>query len=252
VTDHLKGRARRDDSLVPLLTVLVVVAAFGPAAYTAATQWLVPRLSAGGDAVSLSVSEWWDRNWWLAAFWVLELAVLLAVLSWSRRRRRRRDRQMDSVVTGLSHALPADWEPGRDLRVLRWDGHRPVRLRLQLTPRSSLDDPGWRRSLADAARKVLGPLEPIEWPRPAKNGVFDWGGRPPRIELRVAARPKVESEPARPAPDSKVSANSATMVPSRVEPAREDFPIYRRPRSEGSERVPVEQGSAPTRVERED
>ncbi|HLL63296.1 MAG TPA: hypothetical protein VK401_09615, partial [Propionibacteriaceae bacterium] len=90
MTDHLRGRARRDDSLIPLLTLLVVVAAFGPAAYTAATQWLVPRLSAGGDAVSLSLSEWWDRNWWLAVFWVLELAVLFTVLGWSRRRRRRR------------------------------------------------------------------------------------------------------------------------------------------------------------------
>jgi hypothetical protein len=236
--------------LIPLLTLLVVVAAFGPAAYTAATQWLVPRLSAGGDAVSLSLSEWWDRNWWLAVFWVLELAVLFTVHGWSRRRRRRRDRQMDSVVTGLSRSLPTDWEPGRDLRVLRWSGHRPVRLRLQLTPRTSLDDPAWRRSLVEAAAKVLGPLEPVDWPRPSRNGVFDWGARPPRIHLKVATTPVAESGPTRPAANSKALPN--TMVPPRSEPAREDIPIYRRPRPEPTERVPVEQGSAPTRVERED
>jgi hypothetical protein len=238
--------------LIPLLTVLVVVAAFGPAAYTATTQWLVPRLSAGGDAVSLSLAEWWGRNWWLAVFWVLELAVLFTFLAWSRRRHRRRDRQMDSVVTGLTRTLPADWEPSRDLRVLRWNGHRPVRLRLQLTPRSPLEDPSWRRSVAEAARTVLGPLEPIDWPRPPRNGVFDWGVRPPRIELRVAPRRLAETGPIEPDLDSKLSANSATMVPSRDTPAREEFPIYRRPRPEGSQRVPAEPGPAPTRADRED
>jgi hypothetical protein len=253
VTDHLRGRARRDDSLIPLLTLLVVVAAFGPAAYTAITQWLVPRLSAGGDAVTLSLAEWWDRNWWLAVFWVLELAVLFAVLGWSRRRRRRRDRQMDYVVTGLSRSLPADWEPGRDLRVLRWSGHRPVRLRLQLTPRSALDDPAWRQSLAEAARKVLGPIEPIAWPQPPRSGVFDWGVRPPRIELRVAARPsEEEAPPTANRTDLRLSAPSDRMDPLPVRPMAEEIPIYRRPRPDAPARVPVEQGSAPTRVDRED
>ena len=252
MTDHLRGRGRRDDSLVPLLTVLVVVAAFGPAAYTAVAQWLVPRLSAGGDAVSLSLAEWWDRNWWLAAFWILELAVLFAYLGWSRRRRRRRDRQMDSVVSGLARALPADWDPSRDLRVLRWNGHHPVRLRLQLTPRSPLDDPGWRRSLADTAGKVLGPLEPIDWPQPSRGGVFDWGVRRPRIELKVAAKSFAEDGHLEPGSESKLSPNSVTMVPSRSEPVREDLPIYRRPRPEPIRPVTVDDGSASTRLERED
>jgi hypothetical protein len=250
MTDHSRGRARRDDSLVPLLTLLVVVAAFGPAAYTAATQWLVPRLTAGQDAVSVSMGDWFDRNWWLVLFWVLELVLLLGFLAWSRRRRRRRDRQMDFVVTGLTRVLPTDWDPGRDLRVLRWNGHRPVRLRLQLTPRGPLDDPGWRRSLVDAAAKVLGPLEPIDWPRPSRNGVFDWGARPPRIDLKVATKPIAESDPAPPVSDSQIVSNN--MTPSRPEAAREDIPIYRRPRPESPERVPAERGSAPTRVERED
>ena len=252
MTDHLRGRARRDDSLIPLLTLLVVVAAFGPAAYTAVTHWLVPRLSAGGDAVTLSLAEWWDRNWWLVVFWVLELAVLFTVLGWSRRRRRRRDRQMDSVVTGLSRSLPADWQPGRDLRVLRWSGHRPVRLRLQLTPRSALDDPTWRQSLADAAGKVLGPIEPIAWPRPPRSGVFDWGARPPRIELRVTSRPSAETPPAANRTEVRLAESSDRIAPLSVRSRAEEFPIYRRPRPETSERVPVEQGSAPTRVDRED
>jgi len=115
-----------------------------------------------------------------------------------------------------------------------------------------LDDPGWRRSLAAAAAKVLGPLEPIDWPRPSRNGIFDWGAHPPRIELRVATEPIGDAESGDPVPDSKMSANSASMVPSRSLAAGEDLPIYRRPRPESPERVPAEQGSAPTRLDRED
>ena len=254
MADQYRGRTRRnDDSLIPVITGLVVLAALGPALFTAATQWVLPRLSAGGNAVSMGVAEWWSRNWWLAAFWVLELVVLFAVLGWSRRRGRRRSRQFESVVTGLARALPADWEPERNLRVLRWNGYRPVRLRLQLTPRSALDDPSWRRSLADAAGKVLGPLEPIDWPRPSRKGVYDWGAHPPRIELRVATEPIADGASGDSVPDSKVSANSASMVPSpRSVAAGEDLPIYRRPRPESPERVPAEQGSAPTRLDRED
>ena len=71
------------------------------------TQWLLPRLTAGRDAVSLSLGEWWDRNWWLVLFWVLELTLLFGFLAWSRRRRSRRTRQMESVVTGLTRvSLP--------------------------------------------------------------------------------------------------------------------------------------------------
>jgi hypothetical protein len=145
--------------MVPLLTVLVVVAA-GPAMFTALTQWLLPRLTAGRAAVSLSLGEWWDRNWWLVGFWMLELALLFAFLGWSRRRRTRRTRQLDSVVTGLKRVRPADWDSSRDMRVLRWNGHRPVRLQVQLTPRVSLDDPSWRKSLAEAARKCW-----VRWSR---------------------------------------------------------------------------------------
>ena len=253
MTDDHRSRSRRDDSLVPLLTVLVVLAAFGPAVYTAAAQWLVPRLTSGRDAVSMGVGEWLDQNWWLVAFWVLELLVLFTFLAWSRRRRSRRSRQLDSVVAGLARVLPDDWEPERDLRVLRWSGHRPVRVRLQLTPRSSLEDPGWRRSVAEAASKVLGPLEPIAWPQPPRSGAFDWGVRPPRVELRVDPTP-LGGDRQRPAqvPESKVSPNTATMVSSRTEPAGDDLQIYRRPRPPASGRVPAEQGSAPTRLDRED
>ncbi len=252
MTDHFRSRTRRDDSLVPLLTVLVVVAAAGPALVTALTQWLVPRLTAGRDAVSLSLGEWMERNWWLVLFWVLELAVLFTFLAWSRRRRTRRTRQLDSVVTGLARVLPTDWEPNRDLRVLRWDGHRPVRLRLQLTPRSALDDASWRRSVAEAARRVLGPLEPIAWPRPARNGVFDWAVRPPRVELRVDNKPLTEEDPRPSTVESKLSANSDSLVSSESGSSSEDLQIYRRPRPETAARVPAEQGSAPTRLDRED
>lgn len=256
MADQYRGRTRRnDDSMIPLLTVLVVIAAAGPALFTALTQWLVPRLSEGRDAVSLSLGEWWDRNWWLVLFWVLELALLFAFLGWSRRRRTRRTRQLDSVVTGLARVMPADWDPSRDIRVLRWTGHRPVRLQLQLTPRACLDDPSWRWSLAEAARKVLGALEPIDWPQPPRNGVFDWGVRPPRVELRVVAHSaEAAPEPAQAGIErsSDFSVASGTMVHSASEPSPEDLQIYRRPRPEPTGRVPAERGSASTRLNRED
>lgn len=258
MTDQFKGRSSRDDSLVPLLTALVVLAAAGPALFTALTQWLLPRLSAGRDAVSLSLDEWWGRNWWLVLFWLLELTVLFAFLGWSRRRRARRSRQMDSVVTGLARVLPSDWKPDHDLRVLRWDGHRPVRLRLQLTPGSALDDPSWRRSVADAARKVLGPLEPIAWPPPPGDGVFDWGVRPPRVELRTAARSpeRVRRKPPVPAEVEshrtglRIEPDSARIGISPSGYGQEDVPIYRRPSP--TQPAIAELGSASTRHDRED
>jgi hypothetical protein len=258
MADHHRGRTRRsDDNLIPLITGLVVLAAAGPALFTAGTQWLLPRLSAGRAAVSLTFAEWWVQNWWLVVFWVLELVVLFAVLAWSRRRRRRRNRQLESVVTGLARVMPADWEPGRDLRVLRWAGHRPVRLRVQLTPRSTLDDPSWRRSIAEAAGKVLGPLEPVAWPKPPRGGVFDWGVRPPQIELRVTYR-TAATEPREPVDsgenrtEERLLEAPAAPVSRKTHAATEELPIYRRPRPETPERVRAESGSASTRLDRED
>ena len=257
MADHYRGRTRRsDDNLIPLITGLVVLAAVGPALFTAATQWLIPRLSAGRDAVSLSFGEWWEQNWWLVIFWVLELAVLFAFLAWSRRRRLRRSRQMDAVVTGLARVMPADWEPDRDIRVLKWAGHRPVRLRVQLTPRSALDDPSWRSSVAEAARMVLGPLEPISWPQPPRSGVFDWAVRPPRVELRVVNGPAAE-QPREPLHSSENRTQQRLSdPPPRATPASsaavEDLQIYRRPRPEPPERATADRGSASTRHDRED
>ena len=258
MADHYRGRTRRsDDNLIPLITGLVVLAAVGPALFTAATQWLIPRLSAGRDAVSLSFGEWWDQNWWLVIFWVLELAVLFAFLAWSRRRRLRRSRQMDSVVTGLARVMPADWEPDRDIRVLKWAGHRPVRLRVQLTPRSALDDPSWRSSVAEAARKVLGPLEPISWPQPPRSGVFDWGVRPPRVELRVVNGPAAEQS-REPLPTRTLGESNTAAIVRPARATRTPTPLWRTYRSTGGrgrespERATADHGPASTRHDRED
>lgn len=223
------GRTRQEEnSLVPLLTGLVVIAAAGPALFTALTSWLLPRLSAGGASASLTLAEWWAANTWLVAFWAVELVGLLAFLAWSRRRGRRRQRQLDSVAAGLARVLPHDWEPARHLRVLRWRGHHPVRLRVELTPRSPVADRAWRESVTDAARTALGPLAPIAWPSPPRGGAFDWGRRPPRIELRRA--------PAEPDPeplDSRTKIRLESMTSASAEPRtppQVDLPIYRRPR----------------------
>jgi hypothetical protein len=246
MADHRRRQNGRDDDLIPLITGLVVLAAAGPALYAAATQWLTPRLTAGRDAVSLTLAEWWDRNWWLAAFWLLELAVLFGFLAWRRRRLARRTRQMDSVITGLSRVMPADWESTRDLRVLRWSGHRPVRLRLQLTPRAAMDDSGWRRSVAEAATKVLGPLDPLTWPKPPRGGVYDWGRRPPYVQLQVRSEAPVERRTVPLDSDNRTYDRSANAAS-----AADVQPFYRRPRPDPA-RVPAEHGSAPTRLDRED
>lgn len=259
MADQLKGRTRRDDdTLVPLLTGLVVLAAAGPALFSAATQWLLPRLTAGTETVSLSLAEWWGRNTWLIAFWVAEIAVLLVFLGWSRRRQRRRQRQLESVSAGLARALPADWDPLRSLRVLRWRGHHPVRVRLWFTPRCSLDDRAWRQSVLDAATLVLGPLEPVDWPAPPRTGVFDWGSRPPRIDLRVAAAgaaaEPVDPDPSDPGPpaDFRISDPLETIGRGGSEGIAEPA-IYRRPVRTASERAHEgHHRSASTRLTRED
>ena len=72
MTDHPRSRSSgNDDTVVPLLMGALAVATVGPAVLTAARQWLMPR----ADAASLTLAEWWDRNWWLAAFWAVELVA---------------------------------------------------------------------------------------------------------------------------------------------------------------------------------
>ena len=185
MTDHSRRRRRNDDTLVPLLTGALAVATVGPAVLTAAKQWLMPRSNAAG----LTIAEWWDRNWWLAAFWAVELVALLVYLWWFNRRSRRRRVQMEAVTAGLSRVLPSDWEPERHLQVLRWQGYRPVRLRLLLTPRSPIADSRWRRSVVATLGQVLGRIEPFSWPTAPAGGVLAWGGRLPRLEIQVRIGP---------------------------------------------------------------
>lgn len=232
----LNGPTRREEnSLVPLIAGLVVLAAVGPALFTAATTWLLPRLSAGTASATLSLGEWWAANTWLVGVWIVELVALFTFLAWSRRRARGRQRQLDSVAAGLARILPPDWDPARHLRVLRWRGHHPVRLRVELTPRSPVADRTWRESVTDAARTALGPLAPIAWPTPARGGVVDWGRRPPRIELRTApatavassARPDLQAE----LDDrTEIRLRSATAAASTPRTPPDASPIYRRPR----------------------
>jgi hypothetical protein len=194
MTDHSRSRSSgNDDTVVPLLMGALAVATVGPAVLAAAKQWLTPRSA----AVGLTIAEWWDRNWWLAAFWAVELVALLVYLWWFSRRRRLRRLQLESVTSGLSRVLPPDWDPQRHLQVLRWQGCRPVRLRLLLTPRSPIADGRWRHSVAATLDQVLGRIEPIRWPAAPPGSVLAWGVRLPRLEIRVRTAPP-------PAPDRPV------------------------------------------------
>jgi hypothetical protein len=187
MTDHTQSRSSgTDDTVVPLLMGALAVATVGPAVLSAAKQWLTPP----SGAVGLTIAEWWDRNWWLAAFWAVELVVLIIYLWWFRRRNRLRRFQLEWITAGLSRVLPPDWDPHRHLQVLRWQGYRPVRLRVLLTPRSPISDGRWRHSVAVALGHVLGRIEPLSWPVSPAGGVLAWGGvRLPRLEVRVVTGP---------------------------------------------------------------
>jgi hypothetical protein len=186
MTDYSRGRSSgNDDTVVPLLMGALAVATVGPAVLTAAKQWLMPR----SGAVGLTIAEWWDRNWWLAAFWAAELVALSVYLWWFSRRSRRRQVQLESVTAGLSRVFPEDWNPQQHLHVLRWQGYRPVRLRLLLTPRSPIADDRWRRSVVAALGQMLGRIEPLRWPATPAGSVLAWGLRLPRLEIRVLTGP---------------------------------------------------------------
>jgi len=176
---------------------------------TAVTQWLVPR----SDAVGLTIVEWWNHNWWLVAFWTVELCALAIYLWWLNRRSRRRRIQLESVKAGLARVLPDDWDPQRHLRVLRWRGHRPVRLRVVLTPRSPIADDVWRRTIALTAGQTLGRTEPITWPTAPAGGVLPWSVRLPRLEIRVLTGPPPANSPSTdpgmtPAPERRPDSKS--------------------------------------------
>ena len=186
MTDQLRSRASRNgDNLVPLLMGALVVVTVGPAAFTAVMQWLVSR----SGAVRLPIAEWWDRNWWLVAFWAAELFALAIYLRWFNRRSRRRRVQLKSVTAVLARVLPDDWDPQRHLKVFRWQGYRSVRPRVVLTPSSPIASAAWRRAFAMAADQTLGRTEPITWPIAPAGGVLTWGVRLPRLKIRVLAGP---------------------------------------------------------------
>ena len=186
MTDQLRRRAsRNDDTLVPLLMGALAVVTVGPAVLTAVMQRLVARLG----PVGRTIAEWWSHNWWLVAFWAFELLALAIYLWWFNRRRRRRRVQLESVTAGLARVLPDDWDPQRHLRVLRWQGYRPVRLRVLLTPRSPIADDAWRRTFTSTVGQTLGRTEPFTWPTAPAGEVLPWGVRLPRLEIRVVTRP---------------------------------------------------------------
>jgi hypothetical protein len=179
MTDQPRRRAAwRDDTVVPLLMGALAVTIAGPAALGAVKQWAQPHWG----AVQLGVTGWWTRNSWLVGFWALEILALAVYLWWFKRRGSRRRVQVKFVTATLARVLPADWDSDRHFKVLRWQGSRPVRLRVLLTPRSPLADYTWRRSVETALNHAVGPTEPIPWPAQASGGT-DWRKRklPPKL-----------------------------------------------------------------------
>jgi hypothetical protein len=240
MTDQPRRRAgRRDDTVVPLLMGALAVTIAGPAALGAVKQWAQPRWG----AVQLGVTGWWTRNSWLVGFWTLEILALAIYLWWFKRRSSRRRVQVNFVTATLARVLPADWDRDRHFKVLRWQGSRPVRLRVLLTPRSPLADYTWRRSVETALNHAVGPTEPIPWPAQASGGAdprkrkvppqvrrsepqrgvrgvvppsgsaLAWDLHRPKLDIRVLTRPPPAGEP-RPDP-WRASPRSRSPVPPK-------------------------------------
>jgi hypothetical protein len=204
MTDQPRRRAGwRDDTVVPLLMGALAVTIAGPAALGAVRQWAQPRWG----AVQLGVTGWWTRNSWLVGFWALEILALAVYLWWFKRRSSRRRVHVNFVTATLARVLPADWDPDRHFKVLRWQGSRPVRLRVLLTPRSPLADYTWRRSVETALNHAVGPTEPIPWPAQASGGALRRSSLdvrvltgPPRVTERRPDPWRVSSLPRNPVP----------------------------------------------------
>lgn len=155
---------RTDDSLVPLITGLVVLTVVSPALLAVVNARLMPRVRASGVAVAERLSTWWADNWWLVTFWLVAGGAALVYRRWLGRQQRARTTQADRLGAGLQPLMPFGWAPSEQLRVRRWQGTRPVVVRVGL-PNGCRDvDPDWRLALTSALTGLLGAVEPLSWP----------------------------------------------------------------------------------------
>jgi hypothetical protein len=109
VSSRNAGRSS-DDSLIPVITALVVVGVAGPTLWLLVTDRLAPPIERAQSGLAHWLQGWWADNWWLVAFWVCGLGVAI----WYRRRLRRlsqrralRTAGTETVSGGKERSRPA-------------------------------------------------------------------------------------------------------------------------------------------------
>ena len=106
------ARRPSDDSLVPVITALVVLGVAGPTLWLLVTDWLSPPIVRAQSGVTHWLQGWWADNWWLVAFWVCGLAVAVGYHRHLRRLSERR--AVRSAGTETVSARPERIRPARD------------------------------------------------------------------------------------------------------------------------------------------
>lgn len=162
-----------------------------------------------------------------AARWLLTAAAAAALAGlvarwWWRRRRRLRAEQVDLLVARLGRAMPADWRPKTGLRIRKWRGTVPTRLRVQLSPNCPAADPEWQMEVTTALRSALGPIAPIRWPQPGKRGrrEIEVYARPPKPRGDIPSGRGAELDPA--AVEERLVKTLSGLVPRPVPQVRRD------------------------------
>ena len=88
-----------NDSLLPMLAGLALLAVATPLVFRAAQTWLVPHVRTSSRAAADWLSRWLLTNWWLVAFWTVGLT---SAWVYRRRLRRRPGRRRDGTVASPS------------------------------------------------------------------------------------------------------------------------------------------------------
>ncbi|MDN5803888.1 MAG: hypothetical protein L0H26_04755, partial [Microlunatus sp.] len=152
-------------------------------AWAAVSRWLMPRLASSSNAAARAVADWWAANMWVVLVCAGSLVMLVVWRVWVRRQSRRRQRQWTALAEGLAPRMGRDWDPAKNLRVRRWRGLRPVRVRVAVTASPKVMDREWRLAVSATARDLIGRIGPIRWPA-QPPGLVVWR-KPPWVEIRA-------------------------------------------------------------------
>lgn len=181
------GSGGSAESIIPILFWCVAGAAVGPAALTAVSHWLMPRLQRSSSTAARAAADWWAENWVIVVFWVVAGFGLILWRVWARGLAGRRQLQLKALAEGLAPRMGKDWDPTKHLRVRQWRGLRPVVVQVAVTVTPRVMDREWKLAVTATVRDLLGRVAPIAWPR-LKEGLVAWR-RPPWVQIKALVPP---------------------------------------------------------------